>query len=606
MYKGKNDYDTLILCLIALRSGGRRLAVRIAMEHPIGTLPRTPFPASRDFPSRGNEKIGGTGYCVTYDTDSQSRNADFISIARRAIRHLQRRRRCRPLSEANTTFLYNLRRSRAPFFKNCGEAAPQPSARRAVKLKNPPAVRPVNPKNPHAAGVLSKEECPITTDIQWLVLSLAAALAASFFNYKNTLVNFSFARMRKKYIEDNDEQDPELIRKVAPFYQRTSQILGGTQVAFVIYCGIFAISLMGMAESGRHLLLALMGEDLSWAVNLILAAAVVVLVLLFWTGTILYPGTHALVEPLPILASHRWVVHWNRRLFHPLVQAGLFLVRRIFRHNKIPFRNEVNFTYTEDEIRCIVEESNRSGRLNALENTLIKNSFDFFDLMVRDVMIPRNNMVVLYYNDDMETMRRMISKAHHTCYPVCMDDKDQILGFIHVKDFMESLLHGQSNIKTIMREILTVPEVMPAPSLLQLMKNRRIYLAVVVDEYGGTSGLVTLEDLVEELIGEIPQSVDTTPYEILRMKDGTYEFDGTVILEDVSDRLEIDLAGEDKNATIGGFVFSHLERIPKVGDHVDFSGWRFSVLRMEGFRIVRVRAEKLAPSGKEESHDKED
>ena len=86
----------------------------------------------------------------------------------------------------------------------------------------------------------------------------------------------------------------------------------------------------------------------------------------------------------------------------------------------------------------------------------------------------------------------------------------------------------------------------------------------------------------------------------------TYEFDGTVILEDVSDRLEIDLAGEDMNATIGGFVFSHLERIPKVGDHVDFSGWRFSVLRMEGFRIVRVRAEKLAPSGKEESHDKED
>ena len=83
MYEGKNDYDTLILCLIALRSGGRRLAVRTAMEHPIGALPRTPFPASRDFPSRGNEKIGGTGYCVTYDTDIQSRNADFILIARK-------------------------------------------------------------------------------------------------------------------------------------------------------------------------------------------------------------------------------------------------------------------------------------------------------------------------------------------------------------------------------------------------------------------------------------------------------------------------------------------------------------------------------------------
>lgn len=425
-----------------------------------------------------------------------------------------------------------------------------------------------------------------------------AALAASFFNYKNTLVNFSFARMRKKYIEDNDEQDPELIKKVAPFYQRTSQILGGTQVAFVIYCGIFAISLLTMILSAHHILSPLVGADWDWVLDLVLAVAAIILVGAYWVVTILYPGTHALVEPLPVLASHRWVVHWNRHLFRPLVQVGLFLVRCIFRLKKIPFRNEVNFTYTEDEIRCIVEESSRSGRLNALENTLIKNSFDFFDLMVRDVMIPRNNMVVLDFNDDIDTMRRTISKAHHTCYPVCIDDKDQILGFIHVKDFMESLLHGESNVKKIIREILTVPEVMPAPSLLQLMKNRRIYLAVVVDEYGGTSGLVTLEDLVEELIGEIPQAVDTTPYEIVRRKDGTYEFDGTVILDDVSDRLEIDLDGEDGNATIGGFVFSHLERIPKVGDHVDFSGWRFSVLRMDGFRIMRVKAERIIPSAK--------
>lgn len=425
-----------------------------------------------------------------------------------------------------------------------------------------------------------------------------AALAASFFNYKNTLVNFSFARMRKKYIEDNDEQDPELIKKVAPFYQRTSQILGGTQVAFVIYCGIFAISLLTMILSAHHILSPLMGADWDWVLDLVLVVAAIILVGAYWVVTILYPGTHALVEPLPVLASHRWVVHWNRHLFRPLVQVGLFLVRRIFRLKKIPFRNEVNFTYTEDEIRCIVEESSRSGRLNALENTLIKNSFDFFDLMVRDVMIPRNNMVVLDFNDDIDTMRRTISKAHHTCYPVCIDDKDQILGFIHVKDFMESLLHGESNVKKIIREILTVPEVMPAPSLLQLMRNRRIYLAVVVDEYGGTSGLVTLEDLVEELIGEIPQAVDTTPYEIVRRKDGTYEFDGTVILDDVSDRLEIDLDGEDGNATIGGFVFSHLERIPKVGDHVDFSGWRFSVLRMDGFRIMRVKAERMTPSAK--------
>lgn len=412
------------------------------------------------------------------------------------------------------------------------------------------------------------------------------------------MVNFSFARMRKKYIEDNDEQDPALIEKVAPFYQRTSQIIGGTQVSFVLCSAVLGISLLALVSHGLVLSESLLGRELwaewKWGAYAFLALLVMGLLLAYWVGTILLPGAHALVDPLPILASHTWVIRLNRHLYHLFVEAGLFVTRRIFRLRGIPFRNEVNFTYTEDEIRCIVEESHRSGRLNALENTLIKNSFDFFDLMARDVMIPRNEIVVFHFDEDLsEAMRRVLPKSHHTCYPVCIEDRDQIIGFIHVKDLLQGCLSGQLSLKKINREILTVPEVMPAPALLQLMKNRRIYLAVVVDEYGGTSGLVTLNDLVEELIGEIPQPAENVPYEIVRQKDGTYEFDGTVILEDVSDRLEIDLAGENKSATIAGFVFSNLERIPKVGDHVDFSGWRFTVLRLSGFRIVRVKAEKV-------------
>lgn len=412
------------------------------------------------------------------------------------------------------------------------------------------------------------------------------------------MVNFSFARMRKKYIEDNDEQDPALIEKVAPFYQRTSQIIGGTQVSFVLCSAVLGISLLALVSHSLVLSELLLGWELwaewKWGGYAFLALLVMGLLLAYWVGTILLPGAHALVDPLPILASHTWVIRLNRHLYRLFVEAGLFVTRRIFRLRGIPFRNEVNFTYTEDEIRCIVEESHRSGRLNALENTLIKNSFDFFDLMARDVMIPRNEIVVFHFDEDLsEAMRRVLPKSHHTCYPVCIEDRDQIIGFIHVKDLLQGCLSGQLSLKKINREILTVPEVMPAPALLQLMKNRRIYLAVVVDEYGGTSGLVTLNDLVEELIGEIPQPAENVPYEIVRQKDEIYEFDGTVILEDVSDRLEIDLAGENKSATIAGFVFSNLERIPKVGDHVDFSGWRFTVLRLSGFRIVRVKAEKV-------------
>lgn len=131
------------------------------------------------------------------------------------------------------------------------------------------------------------------------------------------------------------------------------------------------------------------------------------------------------------------------------------------------------------------------------------------------------------------------------------------------KRFLESLLRGEYNIKRIMREILTVPEVMPAPALLQMMKNKRTYLAVVVDEYGGTSGLVTLEDLMEELAGEIPQNESNAPAEILRVNDHVYEFDGTVILEDVSERLQMEFDDEERNNTIGGLIFRNWNGYPK-------------------------------------------
>ena len=114
--------------------------------------------------------------------------------------------------------------------------------------------------------------------------------------------------------------------------------------------------------------------------------------------------------------------------------------------------------------------------------------------------------------------------------------------------------------------------------------------------------MVALKDLVEELVGEIPEFLDQTPYEIQKREDGSVEFDGTVILQDVSDTLSIDLDGENGETTIGGFVFSHLERLPKIGDSVEFSGWRFTVIRKAGFRIVRVKAERVS---EEEPHETE-
>lgn len=252
-------------------------------------------------------------------------------------------------------------------------------------------------------------------------------------NYVCTAVNFSFARMRKKYIEDNDELDAEKVEKVAPYYQKTSVVLAGTQIGYLFCSSIFALSLY---QSVRHMVL--FWEE----TNFFRGAGICRCFCLhcYCTDALLdfyhsCAGIHiigqAAVHVILLYMVHQFVRQAMEAFhFHRLVRG-----KKILDMKGIPCRDEVNFTYTEDEIRCIVEESHRGGRLNTLENTLIKNSFDFFDLDVRDVMIPRNDMVVLDFNDDMDVMRRNISKTHHTCYPVCMEDKDHILGFIHVKDF---------------------------------------------------------------------------------------------------------------------------------------------------------------------------
>ncbi len=405
------------------------------------------------------------------------------------------------------------------------------------------------------------------------------------------MIYSAVARVRKNYIENNDDQDPGLIARISVFYKHPTHTLAASQLGSVLCGALYALFLFmawknliaGMSHYGVILPL--------WALAVSGAVLFVLFVTFFWVFTIRVPGDAALVHPLRSLASRTWFLHILKRPLHPLVAAGLFVTRRILRAKGMPVTNEVEFTYSEDEIRCIVEESHRGGKLSALENLLIKNSFDFFDRMTQEIMIPRSEMTVLYYGDSVEHLRGVISRSHHTCYPICLEDKDHIIGYIHVKDFLELIASPEEDVKGIIRNILVVPEVMPTPKLLQLMRRRRIYLAVVVDEYGTTAGLVTLEDIIEELIGEIPQEMDQAPNEILMKEDGTYEFNGLVILDDIAERLGLDFDDTGGANTIGGYIFSLLERIPKVGDTVRIGNWKFTVLQMDGFRIIRVKAE---------------
>lgn len=419
-----------------------------------------------------------------------------------------------------------------------------------------------------------------------LVIYFCTAIIMLFLNGLFTSINFSFSRMRKKQIEKENYESKE-----KTYYKRAAAVLAATQFGTLICSAVYGISIYELCIGIYNVYYKLYSN---WVILTVFIIGIYLSIMLYWVFSIKIPGVLALHRQAETINSKLWIVKIITKIFSPFICIGRAFVRMICKYKNVPINDEARFIYTEEEIKSIVEESHSVGRLNALENILIKNSFDFFDLITKDVMIPRNKMVTLDYDDDIETMHRIIAKSHHTRYPVYIDDKDSILGFIHVKDFMENMLRGQNNMKHILREILTVPEVMPAATLLQLMKSRRIYLAIVVDEYGSTAGLVTLEDLAEELVGQIPEE-DSKTVEILNINENTYEFDGMVILSDVSERLKISFDNEEGSGTgtIGGFLFSRLERIPKFGDNIFFSGWKFTVLKMDGFRVTRIKAEKI-------------
>lgn len=256
-----------------------------------------------------------------------------------------------------------------------------------------------------------------------------------------------------------------------------------------------------------------------------------------------------------------------------------------------------DMAHSEDELRMIVSASRRGGVLDQMESELIDNVFDFADRMAREIMIPRRDMVCLFVDDPYEDNLRLVMETAHTRYPLCRGDKDHVIGMVHIRDLMHynGTCHEHPDLTSVMREVLMVPEGMPVAKLLQLMRHRRIHLAVVVDEYGGTAGLVALEDVIEEIVGNIQDEHDKPAEpEIQRMPDGSFQFDGGVLLDEVLKRLNIRL-DEHEEDTLGGYIFGMLGRQPAKGDMVDIGDYHFKILKTEGFRILRVSANPAGP-----------
>ncbi|HWI54374.1 MAG TPA: hemolysin family protein, partial [Desulfobacteria bacterium] len=197
------------------------------------------------------------------------------------------------------------------------------------------------------------------------------------------------------------------------------------------------------------------------------------------------------------------------RIFYPLISSLNWLSILVLKVFGIHPANEADLAHSEEELRMLVDVSQKHGFLDKMEGTLLDNVFEFSDRVAGEVMIPRQDIVCMYLQDSLDEIFKVAHEYGHTRYPLCDDDKDNIVGLIHIRDLL--LLGKNSNISDISklkREVLIVPESVPISHLIQKMRSLRTHMAVVADEFGGTAGLITIEDIIEELIGEIYDEFD--------------------------------------------------------------------------------------------------
>jgi len=302
----------------------------------------------------------------------------------------------------------------------------------------------------------------------------------------------------------------------------------------------------------------------------------------------LAPKTLAIQYPEQVALAVATPLRMFRRLFYPALwllnrSANAFLLLL-----GIAPASDADRVHSEEELRLLMAESHRTGTLSASKRTLLENIFDYTRRFAKHIMVPRAEIVYLSLEYSLSENLAIIRHNQHTRYPLCENDIDHVIGMIHAKDLFqpEEGLRETADLLKIKREILFVPETRPLDLLQRDFQQRRVHMAIVVDEYGGTSGLVTLEDILEEIVGEIQDEFDAEPPKIESTPEG-YVVDGLVLIEDVAERLGVDPPESESN-TLGGFVIARLGRIARVGDVVTLDGYDVKVIEMKGRRVSKL------------------
>lgn len=288
------------------------------------------------------------------------------------------------------------------------------------------------------------------------------------------------------------------------------------------------------------------------------------------------------------------------RLLHPFILlmngAGNLVIRWLGLHKA----GERGAVHSPQELEMLVVQSRKAGLLQAQEEELLRHVFNFEDTEVRQVMVPRPEVVALSVTSTFEEVRQVLRAERYTRYPVYEESIDTVIGMLHLKDLFDggSALQEPASfdLQRLLRPVLEVTEFTSIGQVLSRMQRERIHLAIVIDEYGAMAGIVTLEDIVEELVGEVQDEFDSLQEgvrpEVEALSDGSSSVDGLMALDDFIERFNMQLAPAHAQ-TLGGYIQEHEDRIPRIGDTLQLGAYELRVEEMDGRRVARVHVRPL-------------
>ena len=431
---------------------------------------------------------------------------------------------------------------------------------------------------------------PVT---ELLVIVLLTLLEAFFVASEIALVS-----VRRSRIDQLIDEGDGAARRVRRLLDDPGRFLAVSQLGLTVI-GFFASAYAAVSLTTQ---LADFFVDLGFAAGTASAAALVVVTVLLALFTIVFaelvPKTIALAYADRVARAVSAPIEVLARILSPVIAFLTASTRAVSRLFGADVNQEAQIS--AEELKLIVERGGEQGILEAEEEQMIHAVIELGERRVHEVMVPRTAMVALPSDATLDEAIDRIVEDGHSRVPVYEESVDEIVGILYAKDLLPFLKGGgtaRPALRSLLRPPVFVPESMSIDDLLHELQRRKVHLAVVLDEYGGTAGLVTIEDLLEEIVGEIQDEYDAEEPIVERLSDDEARIDGRASIDDLAETFDLDLDLEDRDEydTVGGLVFHRLGEVPSPGDRIEVDGLRLTVESTDGRRVGKVLVVRTGP-----------